>query len=329
VGTIQRGTRVEVFACLADGSWCQVGLPDGERGWCAGPSLRQLAVAEAVPVLDWKIAFLSDRDRELGRADIYLMNPDGSGQTRVTTGSRLSSVSYTLTGLEAQFDWSAVHRKFFYSNGRGELYSVNANGSGETLVAEKVYAFDLSPDGRYIAFPTSAPPPNYDTDISIMNIDGTGKMALTDQTTCDSLGLEPNCSPLGPSWSPDGSKIAFDHSPGVLSVINADGSDPMRLTPVIGAIEPFSWSPDGRYIVFRSDTRSDYLHIVDVENGEIRKLPVAGYGPAWSPDGRQIAFSRSSDKYRNDEQIWMMNADGTGLTQLTFEGRNCCPVWVR
>jgi hypothetical protein len=28
-------------------------------------------------------------------------------------------------------------------------------------------------------------------------------------------------------------------------------------------------------------------------------------------------------------QIYAINADGTGLTQLTFEGQNCCPAWAR
>ena len=45
--------------------------------------------------------------------------------------------------------------------------------------------------------------------------------------------------------------------------------------------------------------------------------------PSWSPDGSQIMFSRWGD-----EQIWVINVDGTGLNQLTTEGRNCCPIWV-
>jgi hypothetical protein len=40
-----------VFGCLAGGDWCQVGLSGGKRGWCTGKSLRQLAVATAVPVV--------------------------------------------------------------------------------------------------------------------------------------------------------------------------------------------------------------------------------------------------------------------------------------
>ncbi len=51
VGIVQRGMRVEVFGCLADGGWCQVGLSGGGRGWCTGGSIRQLAVARAIPVI--------------------------------------------------------------------------------------------------------------------------------------------------------------------------------------------------------------------------------------------------------------------------------------
>jgi Tol biopolymer transport system component len=47
-----------------------------------------------------------------------------------------------------------------------------------------------------------------------------------------------------------------------------------------------------------------------------------GWSSGWSPDGTGIVLERS------DEQIWIVNANGSGLTQLTYQGRNCCPVWV-
>jgi hypothetical protein len=250
VATIERGAQVEISGCLIDGSWCRAGLSDGQSGWCAGSSLRQLAVAEAVPVVavsGGKIAFLSDRDREPGLPDIYLINPDGSGLTRVTTDLKMASaMANSLLDLEDRFNWSAVQRKFFYANNSGELYSVNADGSGETLVAEGVGRFDPSPDGQTIVFEVL--PAFTSSEIAIMNTDGTGKTILTDKNTRQILGVASDSISLSPIWSPAGSQIAF-YLQGSLALMNPDGSAPVSLTPPFTVMEPFIWSPDGHSLI--------------------------------------------------------------------------------
>lgn len=360
VGTIERGAQVEVLGCLADGGWCQVSLPDGKSGWCSGQSLYHLAIAEAVPVVEaegGKIAFLSDRDREPGLADIYLMNPDGSDLTRLTTGLHLASVmANSLYDMEDRFAWSETHQKFFFTTGSGELYSVNTNGSGVTFIADQVYRFDLSPDGQYIAFGTKGitvtataytVTPQGTTvtetevrrnDIAIMNTDGTAKVMLTDETTSDNLGLKIDYSFHAPVWSPDGSKIAFNAA-GRLAIMNSDGTNPVLLTPPeVDVMEPLNWSPDGLHISFGGSSPYSLINVVDKT---LSSLPVKGHDFVWSPDGSKIAFYQGGpmgyppggplpqpDISQGEWQIWVMNADGSGLTQLTFAGHNCCPVWV-
>ncbi len=363
VGTLQLGIRVEVIGCLGDGSWCHVSLPGGGSGWCTGRSLRHLALAASVPALEaagWKIGFLSDRDGKLGVADIYLMNPDGSGQVRVSNGLGVSSpLANSLSDLDDRFAWSAVHRKYFYSTSSGKLYAVESDGRDATFIAENVYRFDLSPDGRHIAYETEGitvtttiytTTPQGTTvsqgearrsDIAIMAIDGTGKLLLTDESTSNSLGLRRDFGLHAPAWAPNDRQIAFNAG-GHLAVMQADGTQPAVLVPASAAdvFEPFNWSPDGNFISF--DNRdSPHFHFVDVATKKVSELPVSGLDFVWSPDGSQIAFYRGGptgipldgpppppDISLGEWQIWVMNADGSGLTQLTFAGHNCCPVWV-
>ena len=51
----------------------------------------------------------------------------------------------------------------------------------------------------------------------------------------------------------------------------------------------------------------------------------AGSGPAWSPDGRRIAFHSKRD---GNPEIYVMNADGSGVTRLTYNGaRDLVTAW--
>lgn len=108
---------------------------------------------------------------------------------------------------------------------------------------------------------------------------------------------------VDPAWSPDGTRIAFAR--GTLSLgsydiwtVDADGTDPVRLTRE-GARSRFpAWSPDGTRIAFstRRDGPLD-IHLMDADGSGPVGLtddPAADTNPAWSPDGARIAFTRSA-----------------------------------
>lgn len=128
-----------------------------------------------------------------------------------------------------------------------------------------------SPDGDRIAY-TVLTLADGNREIWVMKRDGSDGTQLTFDSEIDDH----------PSWSPDGTRIAFrsyrTQLDGDIWVMDADGSDPVNLTP-----DP------------------------------VPALYDAGH-PAWSPDGTRIAFASNEG---GTHDIWVMNADGSGRTQLT------------
>jgi TolB protein len=121
-----------------------------------------------------------------------------------------------------------------------------------------------------------------------------------------------------PAWSPDGKQIAFawtqDHnSHRYIYLMNADGSDVVRLTDGVSKEFHPSWSPDGRHIAFDSFARSeDRLCVVRADGTNLQCLDLASLAnprqPAWSPDGSQIAISAKVDS-EEDTEIFVVSAE--------------------
>lgn len=192
--------------------------------------------------------------------------------------------------------------------------------------------------------------------IATANADGSDQRLVG--PTCQE-GTAAPC-PANPTWSRDGSSIAYDVG-GKIGTVRADGSDPKTFNApgLIGLSRP-AWDVSGANLVFQAVNaagkrnlyifnadgnsyrqltyaggaepnwalsgkitfvRNSNIYVIDADGKNLRRLTgKGGAQPNWSPYASQITFVRSGNVYR-------LRADGTGLRRLTGKG-GYEPVWA-
>lgn len=185
-----------------------------------------------------------------------------------------------------------------------------------------------SPDGTRLAVFLNSP--EVGPTIAIIRCDGTVELTMSRLVWRTSSPFDTRiASPSFPTWSPDGSRIAFVSSEGLYVVDPANSDKPyeMRLDglPVPGRA---SWSPDGTFLAVAVQSHSQVdIYLLSIDGQTVVRLTddaAADYQPAWSPDGSTIAFRRGE----SDGRIWLMAADGSDQRQLTVDGAEAYqPAW--
>ena len=281
-----------------------------------------------------RIAFSSDRDQTV---HIYTVNPDG------TDNRSTSNAPEILDGLPT---WSPTGKEIAFTSNQSQDYEIwimNEDGSNRLKLTDMTGWDGLprwSPDGSKIVFvgERGDAAGHKSFEIFIMDSDGNNVKNLTCIEHLDTHSHEGHSHRVAwdscPTFSPDGKKLLFasnrdgDNSRPLLYIMNTDGSDQKKFggPAEIDGTEP-DWSPVTNQIVFcRGSAAKGESWVMDggsplplITARKITDNPDNNRSPVWSPDGKQIAFI--SDKYGNDD-VFIMNADGSNVRRVTYEKSN-------
>jgi Tol biopolymer transport system component len=212
------------------------------------------------------------------------MNPDGSGQVRLTSDP--ASDRYP--------NWSPDSSAIAFRSNRTpsisfDIWKIRADGSGAVRITadSALWGASLetdpawSPDGRKIAFVSDR---DGNREIYVGNADGSSPHRLTDNPAIDQF----------PAWSPDSSKLAFgtnrDGNDEIYVMSASDGSGQTNLTADPAADRYAAWSPDGAKIAFRSSRAHSFdIFLMNPDGSGVARLTY-GLGRTMQPGFEGFGF---------------------------------------
>jgi TolB protein len=270
------------------------------------------------------ISRFSDPDH---RYDLYLVRSDGTGLKRLTAGR----------GNEEQARWSPNGKRIVYvrSGPQSRIFVMNADGSGKVYLGNGESP-SWSPGGERILYDNNG--------LWIMNADGSDRRVFPGNPSPNALVVDPSFFPNFATWAPNGKIVFMRKEPpdgdrpsvgGDLWGMDPGGSGLDRLTTGASMTWP-SVSPDGSTIAaYATNTdrlitmpfRADGPAVTLLERAS--QYFLGGGNPAigsrWSSDGKKLVLG--SDNTGADGGVYIINADGSGLTRIPDVTQAREPDW--
>ena len=194
-----------------------------------------------------------------------------------------------------------------YDSG-GQLFVADADGSNPRPLGQpgkNAYSPAFSPDGTRVAYLVTNGSGRQD--VFVANADGSDAHVVS---------KVPFSGPtkFPPVWAPEGDRLVYQADDGGVWVVAADGSSHERIADGWST----AWSPDGRWIAFRSDRSPDaMLQVIHPDGSGIHTLTKASPNTdafatiRWTPDSTRVVFHRDG--------VWTVDLEGN-LVHLSPEG---------
>lgn len=171
----------------------------------------------------------------------------------------------------------------------------------------------------------------FNTRIAYVTVQRKGKQRFYTLEVADSDGLNPQSilkshEPImSPSWSPDGSKIAyvsFENGRSEIFVQSLDGSFREKVAGFKGINSAPAWSPDGKKLAMTlSKGGNADIYIKDLVSGSLKQItrnPAIETEAVWAPDGQSLFYS--SDR-RGQPQVYQVDLNSLQEKRMTYKGR--------
>jgi Tol biopolymer transport system component len=254
---------------------------------------------------------------------IYVVHGDGTGLTKLATNPEW------WAGIWGDVAWSPDGSKIAYVTSGGGMQAVSADGTGSVTLATNACGIwppnpiSWSPDGKRMAY--CAHSDDGWPEIYTVNADGSGQTRLTHGYR----GPNGCCGDenTAPSWSPDGTKIAYQRRAFATStfdlpkfdvhVINADGTGDASLTDSLPNGPLPVWSPVGARLAFWNTSNSGLgqIYVMNADGSGLARVTMgASYDQcqyiSWAADGERLAYCAHGD-------VYTVRIDGTDVRNLT------------
>jgi TolB protein len=246
------------------------------------------------PPDDFWVSYNSDVN---GNRDIFLLDPNTGEKREVITDPSHDKVGTwspdgKFLAFESNRGSTIYYQIYLFDNDQGRITKLTESGECSN------WSPTWSPDGKRITFYSNCE--DNKRDIYIMNRDGSGRKKLTSSSGENKF----------PVFSPNGNSIAFtstSNSGDQIVLMNVDGSEERIIADGCSA----NFSPDGNWLWFSTTCEDSDIKRIQINGSNVSTIgSMFGHNPSVSPNGQFVVFQADND-------IWIMDVDGSNPTQLT------------
>jgi Tol biopolymer transport system component len=274
---------------------------------------------------DGRIAFM--RTSEDGKQrDLYVVNPDGSRQERITSGILVEGGlawspdgRYLLAQASIEGATRIVRLAIGADNKAAESVQLTADIQADSVLPA------WSPDGTLIAFQSKKDGGDYQ--VFVMDRDGNNKRRLSDGRGYAGW----------PAWSPDGKSVVYVQGdkpdPGTakeIYVAPLEGGAPRQVTSFGKDLIRPQWSPDGKHLLYvegRGDRSAIMLMNADGTGSHEIALASRGTSPQLSPDGSRVAYYAVNPPQPGSDIFVVPIGGGTPTNLTAASADDYAPAW--